>query len=73
MFISHDIGVVRALCDRVIVMYHGEIVEEIAARDLTVESAHHPYTRTLLQATPDIDGPAGVLPTPQPAQEHSHG
>ncbi|MFD1537246.1 dipeptide/oligopeptide/nickel ABC transporter permease/ATP-binding protein [Nonomuraea guangzhouensis] len=73
MFISHDIGVVRALCDRVIVMYHGEIVEQIAARDLTVESAQHPYTRALLHATPDIDGPAGEKPTPQPAQEHTHG
>ncbi|MEU7860799.1 dipeptide/oligopeptide/nickel ABC transporter permease/ATP-binding protein [Nonomuraea sp. NPDC049141] len=73
MFISHDIGVVRALCDRVIVMYHGEIVEQIAAHDLTVESAQHPYTQTLLRATPDIDGPPGDLPTPQPAQEHTHG
>ncbi|MEU4222725.1 dipeptide/oligopeptide/nickel ABC transporter permease/ATP-binding protein [Nonomuraea sp. NPDC026600] len=73
MFISHDIGVVRALCDRVIVMYHGEIVEEIAAHDLTVESAHHPYTKALLHATPDIDGPIGDLPTPQRTQEHTRG
>jgi ABC-type dipeptide/oligopeptide/nickel transport system ATPase component len=77
MFISHDIGVVRALCHRVIVMYHGEVVEEIAAADLTVESARHPYTRALLEATPDIDRPVERLPgmswTPEAAQEHSHG
>ena len=55
VFISHDIGVVRALCDRVLVMYHGEIVEEIAAADLTVSSASHAYTKTLLAATPTIE------------------
>ncbi|HEX6360654.1 MAG TPA: dipeptide/oligopeptide/nickel ABC transporter permease/ATP-binding protein [Actinophytocola sp.] len=63
VFISHDIGVVRALCDRVLVMYHGEIVEEIAAADLTVESAGHEYTKALLAATPSIE----------PNKELSHG
>ncbi|MEV4577595.1 dipeptide/oligopeptide/nickel ABC transporter permease/ATP-binding protein [Nonomuraea jabiensis] len=69
MFISHDIGVVRALCDRVLVMYRGEIVEEIAAAELTVETARHPYTRALLEATPDIDASW----TPPRTKEHSHG
>lgn len=55
VFISHDIGVVRALCDRVLVMYHGEIVEEIAAADLTVSAANHAYTKALLAATPSIE------------------
>ncbi|WP_413099829.1 dipeptide/oligopeptide/nickel ABC transporter permease/ATP-binding protein [Streptomyces sp. Inha503] len=77
MFISHDIGVVRALCHRVIVMYHGEVVEEIDAADLTVEAARHPYTRALLAATPDIDRPVETLPgmtwTPEKAKEHTHG
>jgi peptide/nickel transport system permease protein len=63
VFISHDIGVVRALCDRVLVMYHGEVVEEIAAADLTTESAQHAYTQALLAATPSIE----------PHKEHSHG
>jgi peptide/nickel transport system permease protein len=54
MVISHDIGVVRALCHRVIVMYQGELVEEIEAARLTVASAHHPYTKALLEATPDL-------------------
>ncbi|MDH6624566.1 peptide/nickel transport system permease protein [Streptomyces sp. LBL] len=77
MFISHDIGVVRALCHRVIVMYHGEVVEEIAAADLTVESARHPYTRALLGATPDIGSPVAKLPgmswAPDATKEHAHG
>jgi ABC-type dipeptide/oligopeptide/nickel transport system ATPase component len=64
MFITHDIGVVRALCDRVLVMYDGEIVEELAAQDLAVETARHPYTKALLEATPDID---------ERTEEHSHG
>ncbi|MFI7132170.1 dipeptide/oligopeptide/nickel ABC transporter permease/ATP-binding protein [Nonomuraea sp. NPDC050153] len=69
MFISHDIGVVRALCDRVVVMYRGEIVEEIAAGDLAVETVRHPYTRSLLEATPTIDESW----TPPRTKEHSHG
>jgi len=62
MFISHDIGVVKALCDRVLVMNAGEIVEEIAAADLTVEQAQHPYTRALLAATPSVTERADNLP-----------
>ena len=65
MFISHDIGVVRALCHRVLVMYHGELVEEIAAAELTVASARHPYTKALLEATPELAS--------EPALENSHG
>lgn len=57
LFISHDIGVVRSLCDRVIVMYRGEIVEDMDAVDLTVERAQHSYTKSLLAATPDITAP----------------
>jgi peptide/nickel transport system permease protein len=54
MVISHDIGVVRALCHRVMVMYQGELVEEIEATRLTVSSVQHPYTKALLEATPEL-------------------
>jgi peptide/nickel transport system permease protein len=57
LVISHDIGVVRALCDRVLVMYHGEILEEVAAAELTVDGVGHPYTKALLEATPELDVP----------------
>jgi ABC-type dipeptide/oligopeptide/nickel transport system ATPase component len=55
LFISHDIGVVRRLCDRVLVMKDGRVVEEITSPDrLTVESVTHPYTKQLLAATPSV-------------------
>ena len=57
LFISHDIEVVRALCDRVLVMTGGRIVEEVSAAELTVEGVRHPYTRALLEASPRLDAP----------------
>ncbi|MFT4306812.1 MAG: dipeptide/oligopeptide/nickel ABC transporter permease/ATP-binding protein [Microbacterium sp.] len=54
LFISHDIGVVEALCDRVIVMRDGVIVEETTAARIAARDVEHPYTRMLLEATPKI-------------------
>ncbi len=63
LFISHDISVVAELCDRVLVMNAGEIVEELRAAELS--SAQHPYTRALLAAVPhmatDLDRPLATL------------
>ena len=50
LLISHDIGVVSTLCDRVLVMYAGSIVEEVAVADLRAGLVRHPYTRKLLAA-----------------------
>lgn len=61
IFISHDLRLVSSFCDRVLVMYAGRIVEEIAARDL--HAARHPYTQGLLRCLPRIDGAARPLPT----------
>lgn len=55
LFISHDIGVVQALCDRVLVMRSGEIVEHLTGAQLAARDVTHPYTRALLEATPAFD------------------
>lgn len=54
VFISHDLGVVRALCDDVVVMYLGRVVESSPAEAL-FENPVHPYTRALLRAAPRIE------------------
>lgn len=53
LFISHDLHVVRHLCDRIVVMYLGRVVEEGIARDV-FNSPRHPYTRVLLEASPSL-------------------
>jgi len=61
IFISHDLQLVRTFCDRVLVMYAGQVLEELEATRLS--EARHPYTQGLLACTPDLEHPAEVLPT----------
>jgi oligopeptide/dipeptide ABC transporter ATP-binding protein len=81
LFISHDMTVVEYLCDRVAVMYLGQIVETAPAEEL-FGNTRHPYTRSLITAVPRLDaaeardrafppgeGRAPRGETPNPAEE----
>jgi oligopeptide/dipeptide ABC transporter ATP-binding protein len=65
LLISHDVSVVAEICDRVLVMYAGRIVEDLPAHELAT-GAQHPYTRALLAAVPDmstdLDLPLATVP-----------
>lgn len=71
MFISHDLSVVRYVCDRIMVMYLGQVME-IATKDELYARAQHPYTQALLSSIPipDVDVQpdrirlSGELPSP---------
>ncbi|MDX3588776.1 dipeptide/oligopeptide/nickel ABC transporter permease/ATP-binding protein [Streptomyces europaeiscabiei] len=52
LFISHDIGVVGVLCDTVLVLHGGRVVDRTTGGDLRRGTVTHPYTRALLAATP---------------------
>jgi oligopeptide/dipeptide ABC transporter ATP-binding protein len=54
LFVSHDLNTVRLLCDRVLVMYLGKIVESGPAEDVFARPAH-PYTKALLSAIPNFE------------------
>ena len=60
-FITHDLGVVSEMCDRVIVLYCGEVMEEALIDDI-FENPKHPYTSGLMSTLPKFDQP-GKLPT----------
>jgi oligopeptide/dipeptide ABC transporter ATP-binding protein len=61
ILITHDLGVIAGLADRVMVMYAGHVFEEGTSDQIFYESAH-PYTLALLKSTPRIDIPQKVLP-----------
>ena len=73
LFISHDLGLVSSLCDRIYVMYAGEIVES-GANEQIFSRPHHPYTRALIGSAPRLRGNPEQLLTipgriPHPTEE----
>jgi oligopeptide/dipeptide ABC transporter ATP-binding protein len=68
ILVSHDLAVITEVCDRVIVMYGGQIVEE-GDTATTITSPSHPYTKALLEALPQRDhrGPLHSIPGAPPS------
>jgi peptide/nickel transport system permease protein len=72
IFVTHDLGVVADLCDRVAVMYAGQIVEDAPAGQVFARP-RHPYTEGLLEATPSSQhalGPLATIPGQVPFLGH---
>jgi len=61
LYISHDLGVISELCERVMVMYAGKIIEMVAIQDL-LTTVKHPYTKGLILSNPSIDSDLKKLP-----------
>ena len=71
LLITHDLGVVAEMADRVVVMYAGRVVEEARAIDL-YRNPRHPYARGLLASLPRVDAVARLISIPgQPPQLHA--
>jgi peptide/nickel transport system ATP-binding protein/oligopeptide transport system ATP-binding protein len=58
IWITHDLGVIAGIADRVMVMYAGQVVEQAPVKDLFARP-QHPYTRALLKTIPHLAGPRG--------------
>ncbi|MFY8147372.1 MAG: oligopeptide/dipeptide ABC transporter ATP-binding protein, partial [Rhodobacter sp.] len=56
IWITHDLGVIAGIADRVMVMYAGQVVEQAPVKDLFARP-QHPYTRALLKTIPHLAGP----------------
>jgi peptide/nickel transport system ATP-binding protein len=59
LFISHDLGVIRYLSDRICVLYLGRVLE-LGSAEAVFSAPHHPYTEALLSAVPTVDGSTGA-------------
>lgn len=71
ILITHDLGVVAEICDKVAIMYAGEIIESGTVEDIFENESHHPYTEGLFGSIPDIDSEEerlksieGLMPDP---------
>ena len=63
ILVTHDLGVIARLCDRVAVMYGGRVMEQGRVNQV-LANPRHPYTQGLLDATPDLARPEPTVPIP---------
>jgi ABC-type dipeptide/oligopeptide/nickel transport system ATPase component len=68
ILISHDIELVAAVCDRILVMYRGRVVEELTPAQLRAGELREPYTQALLASRPSIHTRVDRLPVADPEQ-----
>jgi peptide/nickel transport system ATP-binding protein len=65
IFVTHDLGVVAQICDRVTLLFAGAVIESAPTEDI-LSAPRHPYTRALIAAGPRYDRPdAGLKPVPE--------
>jgi peptide/nickel transport system ATP-binding protein len=65
IFVTHDLGVVAQICDRVALLFAGAVIESGPTVEI-LSSPRHPYTRALIAAGPRYDRPdAGLKPVPE--------
>ena len=76
VLITHDLGIVAKMCDRVAIMYAGEMVEQGTIEDILTGDFHHPYTLGLLGSIPNLDEDTdrlkpipGLMPPPNALPE----
>ena len=79
LMITHDLGVVAEICDRVAVMYSGKIIEMGTVEDIFESENHHPYTEGLFSSLPDLEKESdrlnpikGLMPDPTNLPDGCH-
>jgi oligopeptide/dipeptide ABC transporter ATP-binding protein len=71
IFVTHDLGIVAKMCDKVAVMYAGKIVEQGTVRDI-YNHPRHPYTEGLLKSVPKIGSKAALSTIPGQPPDLAH-